>query len=156
MKPSHAAVFLLLALAVGCIYPTGRKAERGQVYSNESLAFLNETNTARSEVVSTLGEPYFESTNFLVLVYRSETYIKWRGMGLEPDLDEDLNLVYRPETVSEARSGERLQALCVAFNTNNLVRSYTLRKISEGALNPPHLEELCRRQAQLPAKAGGQ
>jgi len=156
MKPSQAAVILLLALAAGCIYPTGRKAQRGQVYSDESLAFLHETNITRSEVIATLGRPYFESTNFLVLVYLSETYIKWRGLVLEPDLDDDLNLAYQPKTVSEARSGERMQALYVAFDTNNLVRSYALRKISERALNPPRLEELCRRQAQLPPAAAKQ
>lgn len=153
MKPSHVAVMLLLALASGCLYPTGRKAQRGQVYLNESLAFLNETNATRSEVISTLGQPYFESTNSLVLVYLSETYLKWRGLVLEPDLDEDLNLVYRSETVSEVRSSERLQALYVAFDTNSLVRSYALRKISERALNPQRLEELCHRQAQMPPKS---
>jgi len=146
-------VLLFLVFVAGCVLPTGRVATRGQVYSSDSLAFLNDKTTTCSEVISTLGQPYFESTNSHVLVYLSETYTQWKGVTLEPDLDEDLNLVYRPEKVTDGKSHERLQALFIAFDQNSFVQSYVLRKISERALNNRRLEELCQRHAMPPVKS---
>jgi outer membrane protein assembly factor BamE (lipoprotein component of BamABCDE complex) len=144
---------LLLVFIVGCVVPTGRTARKGQVYSSDSLAFLDEKNTTRSEVISTFGHPYFESTNALVLVYVSETYTQWKGVILEPEFDADLNLTYRPEQVNDGSSNERLQALFIAYNPNGFVQSHVLRKISEQALNDRRLEELCQRQAMPPVKS---
>ena len=149
MKWNYAIAVLLVALC-GCI--VGKKhVVTGANLSPEALAFLNLKDATRSEVLSTLGPPSYESTNSQVLLYFSSTATHVHGFVLVPhDYDSsDKTLKLRAAKINED-DNEQLHALFIAFDERGLVKSHAVQQI--GFYNHRDWDDLCAQYAQGIAK----
>ena len=135
----------LLVLLSSCVFSDRTDVLRGQVYSPETLAFLNMKGATRNEVISTLGTPVWESKNSQVLLYVSETALHWTGVNLEPVLSpegSDEPVDFKPVRINEDGK-HKLHVLLIAYDEHGFIKSHVIRKIGNRSLKEQQLEDLC-------------
>jgi hypothetical protein len=115
----------------GCIVPLPDKVTQGHRYSAEALAFLDEPDTTRAEVVATLGAPLLEHESQILLYEWEQTP---RYLTSVPTIMHGHN-----ELRTKVNEGyAEMYGLFIAYDAHGLVEAHEVRKIRRRTL-----EEAC-------------
>ena len=116
------SLWLLLVGLNGCIIPLGHKTTLGHKPAQEALAFLDLPVTSRDDVLSSLGQPFWESAELRIMLYVWETSLEWYVHPPKP---------FEP---GKENSHTKRWGLFISYSERGIVSAHEVRGID--ALSP--------------------